>query len=76
MSLAFKQPTDQEYATKSEIHYMFGVSYEKIRDRIRSGQLAIHLIDGKIMINVEEARKVLPNRSSRKMTKADYDLFS
>ena len=61
MSLAFKCEDQgaQEYATKTELHRGFQISYAKIADAIREGKLAIHLIDGKIQINVAEARAVL-----------------
>jgi hypothetical protein len=62
MSLAFNSNETQEYATKTEVHYMLGVTYGKIAEAIRTGKLAIHLIDGKIQINVEEAREALKKR--------------
>ena len=58
MTLAFKYDATEEYGTKTEIHYALGVSYNKIADAIRTGKLAIHLIDGKIKINLEEAKTV------------------
>jgi hypothetical protein len=65
MSLAFKSNEHQEYATKSEIHYMLAVGYTKIGDAIRTGELAIHLIDNKIKINVAEAKEVLLKKRTR-----------
>ena len=65
MSLAFNSNENQEYATKSEIHYMLAVSYTKIGDAIRNGELAIHLIDNKIKINVAEAKEVLLKKRTR-----------
>ena len=63
MSFAFSYVESQEYATKSEIHYLLGISYGRILDEIRNGKLAIHLIDGKIKINVAEAKQVLKKRT-------------
>jgi hypothetical protein len=60
MSMAFKIDENQEYATKTEIRFMLGVSYGKISDAIRTEKLAIHLIDGKIKLNVAEAKSVGP----------------
>jgi len=56
MSLAFKSQSilEQEYATKGELHYAFHVSYARIAMAIRDGRLAIHLIDGKVQLRVEE----------------------
>jgi hypothetical protein len=68
MSLAFKDNEPQEYATRTEIHYMFQVPYAAIAKAIRDGKLALHLIDGKIQIALDEARAVFG--------KAKSDLFS
>ena len=62
MSMAFKIDENQEYATKTEIRFMLGVSYGKISDAIKTGKLAIHLVDGKIQLNVSEAKAVLAQR--------------
>jgi hypothetical protein len=61
MSLAFQAPSvlDQEFATKSELHYGLRIPYERIAKAIREGRLAIHLIDNKLQINVQEALDVL-----------------
>jgi hypothetical protein len=58
MSLAFKSETPQEYATRTEIHYMLRVTMFAIAKAIREEKLAIYLIDGKVQINIDEARKV------------------
>jgi pyruvate kinase len=44
----------QEYATRSELHYSFHVSYNRIAKAIREGKLAIHLVDGKVQLQVAE----------------------
>jgi hypothetical protein len=69
MSLAFKPDETKKYATKTEIRYMLRTTYNRIADAIRTGKLAIHLIDGKIQINVAEAREVLSKRIN--VTKSD-----
>ena len=61
MSFAFSSNETQEYATRTEIHYMFKVSMARIAKEIRDGRLALHLIDNKIQISVVEARQVLGN---------------
>ena len=76
MSLAFKDHKEPEYGTKSEIHYMFRVSHGKIRECINTGKLAIHLIDGKIQINIEEARRVLRPERKDSEEPQKTDLFS
>jgi hypothetical protein len=62
MSMAFKIDDNREYATKTEIRLMLGVSYGKISDAIKIGKLVVHLIDGKIQLNVAEAKAVLSQR--------------
>jgi hypothetical protein len=68
MSLAFKSTEPQEYATRTEVHYMLRVSMSAIAKAIREGKLEIHLIDNKIQISVAEARQVFG--------KAKSDLFT
>jgi hypothetical protein len=58
MSLAFKPDAPQEYATRTEIHYMLRTSMAHIAKAIREGKLELHLVDGKIQISVAEARAV------------------
>lgn len=69
MSLALKRDNNQEYVTKTELVYMLRTTYNTISHAIRTGRLAIYLIDGKIKINLAEAKDVLP-RSVR-----NRDLF-
>lgn len=57
MSIAYSADDDvKEYATRTEVHYMLHVPYSAIARAIREGRLEMHLIDGKIQINVAEAR--------------------
>ena len=58
MSLAFKADNIPEYASKTEVHYMYRVPMYAIAKAIREGKLAIHLIDGRIQINVAEAHQI------------------
>jgi hypothetical protein len=58
MSLAYDTKTTQNYATRTEIHYMLRVTMYVIAKAVRDGKLALHLIDGKIQVNVAEARQV------------------
>jgi hypothetical protein len=68
MNLTYDTGATQEYATRSQIHYMLHVPYAAIARAIRDGKLEMHLIDGKIQLNVAEARQVLG--------KAKSDLFA
>jgi hypothetical protein len=58
MSLAYDTDTIPQFATRTEIHYMLRVSMAHIAKAIRDGKLELHLIDGKIQINVAEAKAV------------------
>lgn len=68
MSLVLQQNITQEFATKTEIHYMLRVPYAALARAINGGKLAVHLIDGKIQIEVSEAIKVF--------ARPQTDLFS
>jgi hypothetical protein len=76
MSLAFKDHKEPEYGTKTDIHYMFRVSQSRIADCVRKGKLAIHLIDGKVQINIEEARQVFRPEKTDNGDRQKNDLFS
>jgi hypothetical protein len=56
MSLAFKSNESNEYATRTDIHYMLHVPYAAIARAISDGYLELHLIDGKIQLNIAEAK--------------------
>jgi hypothetical protein len=62
MSLAFQNDDTKEYATRTEVHYMLRIPMYAIARAIREGKLEMHLIDGKIQVNVAEA-KVLFGRN-------------
>jgi hypothetical protein len=56
MSLAFKSKSvlEQEYATKSDLHYALHLPFNRMTQAIRDGRLAVHLIDNKVQLKVEE----------------------
>ena len=58
MSLAYDTGAAQDFATRTEIHYMFRVPMYVIAKAIREGKLEMHLINGKIQISVAEAKAV------------------
>jgi hypothetical protein len=64
MSLAYDAGTTQEYATRTEIHYMLHVPYAAIARAIREGKLETHLIDSKIQINVADAKAIFRKGSN------------
>jgi hypothetical protein len=64
MSVAYDAGTTQEYATRTEIHYMLHVPYAAIARAIREGKLETHLIDSKIQINVADAKAIFRKGSN------------
>jgi hypothetical protein len=58
MTLAFKETEQHEFGTKADVHYRFRVTYDRISTAIRAGKLAIHLIDGRIMLDLAEAAQL------------------
>jgi len=64
MSLACDTSVTQEYATRTEVHYMLHVPYAAIARAIREGKLEMHLIDGKIQISVAEAKALFGTKSN------------
>jgi hypothetical protein len=44
----------QEYATRSEIHYALRISYWRMTQAVRDGKLEVHLIDNKIKVKVQD----------------------
>jgi hypothetical protein len=45
---------DQEYATRTEIHFALRISYWRMNQAVREGRLSVHLIDNKIKVKVQE----------------------
>ena len=60
MSLAFqsKSVLEQKYATKGELHYGLRLSYNRMAQAVREGKLALHLVDGKVQLEVDKVLKV------------------
>jgi hypothetical protein len=60
--------------TKTDFKVKYGIAYATIADRVRRGQIGLHLIDGKIMIDEQEALEACQKRRIAKPDK--LDLFS
>ena len=45
---------EQEYATRTEIHYALRISYWRMNQAAREGRLALHFIDNKIKVKVQD----------------------
>lgn len=61
----------KHYKTRSEFATKYGFHYYKVTEAIDDGRIAVHSVDGKLYINVEEALSVLSPRKR----KAKVDLF-
>jgi hypothetical protein len=72
MNVAVKLVDNQEFATKTELRWLLNVAYGQIADAIRRGELALHLIDGKIMLNVAEAKALCGNKKPRAQSSAPF----
>jgi hypothetical protein len=67
MSIAFQSSSviDQEYASKSELHFGLRISYARIAQAIREGKIEMHLVDGAIKFRVKEVLEALGKKHSR-----------
>jgi hypothetical protein len=45
---------EQEYATRTEIHFALRISYWRMNMAVREGRLALHLMDNKIKVRVQD----------------------
>jgi len=62
MSLAFTSDVTQDYATRTETHYLLRVPMSAISKAIREGKIELHLIDGKIQLNVAEVQQLFAKK--------------
>ena len=45
---------EQEYATRAELHYALRISFWKMSQAVREGKLAVHLIDNRVKVKVQD----------------------
>jgi hypothetical protein len=63
------------FMTRTDFMFKYRIPYATIADRVRKKEIELHLIDGKIQVNVQEALKACQSkRRSRK--DVDRDLFA
>ena len=67
------QSLSSEYRTRFAFAYEFNISYSIVMDRVRRGELAVHYVEGKTLINVAEALKACERKRLRKLAN---DLFA
>jgi hypothetical protein len=65
---------EKKYITRSGAHYKYRISFNTIARLIRERKVALHLIEGKVMLEADEvAREIIKLRSC---TRNDVDLFA
>jgi hypothetical protein len=46
------------FGSRTDVHFRHRVTYRRIADAIEDGKLALHLINGRVLIEMAEADKV------------------
>jgi hypothetical protein len=60
-----------KFMTRLAFAYEYKIPYAIVMDRARRGELALHFVDGKVQINVEEALKACERKRPQKSA-ADF----
>jgi hypothetical protein len=68
------QTLANEFRTRRDFAFEFNVPYSTLNDRVRRGEVALHFIDNKVQVNVEEALKACAPKRQKKLSR--YDLFA
>ena len=67
----------KQFMTRLAFSYEYRIPYSVITDRVRRGELALHFVDNKVQINVEEALKACERKRPGPPPKSSpVDLFS
>jgi hypothetical protein len=66
----------KEFMTRPDFAYEFRIPYSIVSDRIRRGDIALHFVDNKVQINVEEALKACVRKRSGPAKRVREDLFT
>lgn len=67
----FAQTAAHKFMTRTDFAYEFRIPYSIVSDRIRRGEIALHFIDNKVQINVEEALKACVRKRQRRSVRED-----
>jgi hypothetical protein len=59
------------FMTRLAFAYEYKVPYSVVMDRVRRGELALHFVDNKVQINVEEALKACVRKRQPKPIRDD-----
>jgi hypothetical protein len=75
-SQSFVETNTPRYISKTDAVYNNRTTYTVIARLIREGKIAVHLVDGKIMIDGDEAAREIANFKNRRLvTPAVRSLF-
>jgi hypothetical protein len=75
MSVQPLQNSANKFMTRLAFSYEYKIPYSIVMDRVRRGELSVHLVDGKVQINVEEALKACERKRPKPVSIVD-DLFA
>jgi hypothetical protein len=67
----------KKFLTRLAFAYEYKVPYAVVMDRVRRGELALHFVDNKVQIEVEEALKACVRKRQPKAARdLSTDLFT
>jgi len=70
-------PTNtSKFMTRLAFAYEYKIPYSIVTDRVRRGEIALHFIDNKVQIEVEEALKACERKRSGPAKRVRDDLFA
>jgi hypothetical protein len=67
--------SEELFMTRTDFMYKYRVPYATIADRVRRGEIELHLIDGKIQVNAQAALKACQSKRQERKEIA-RDLFA
>jgi hypothetical protein len=71
-----RETEHKPFMTRLAFAYEYKVPYSVVMDRVRRGELALHFVDNKVQINVEEALKACVRKRQPKSAVTTNDLFA
>jgi hypothetical protein len=76
MSIQEQQTTSNKFMTRLAFAYEYKIPYSIVTDRVRRGEIALHFVDNKVQINVDEALVACERKRPKKAEVVHNDLFS
>jgi hypothetical protein len=66
----------KKFMTRLAFAYEYRIPYSVVTDRVRKGEIALHFVDNKVQIEVEEALRACVRRKTGPKKIVREDLFS